>query len=85
MVSHHNAAPSQTPKIANGSLNHQRCGIARAAFQEAGPNFLRSALGTSADRLAIAVQLSSDVASATAGGSWTISPLGDRTTVFRPD
>ena len=51
------------------------------AGQQAGQNFLRSALGTSADRVAIAVQLSSDVASATAGGSWTISPLGDRTTV----
>jgi Flp pilus assembly protein TadG len=51
------------------------------AGQQAGENFLRSALGMSADRVAIVVQVSSDVASATAGGSWTITPLGDRMTV----
>src|SRR5947209_7254046 len=53
----------------------------REAGQRAGENFLRSALGASADKVAISVQVSSDVASATAGGSWTISPLGDRMSV----
>jgi Flp pilus assembly protein TadG len=51
------------------------------AGQQAGERFLSSALGSSAERLAVSVQVSSDVASATAGGSWTISPLGNRVTV----
>ena len=49
--------------------------------QQAGENFLRSALGQSAGQVRVSVQVSSDVASATANGSWTISPLGDRMTV----
>ena len=52
-----------------------------AAGQQAGENFLRAALGQSATQLVISVQVSSDVASATARGPWTISPLGNRTTV----
>jgi Flp pilus assembly protein TadG len=51
------------------------------AGQQAGQNFLHSALGQSAARVAITVQISSDVASATADGHWTISPLGDRMSV----
>ncbi len=43
----------------------------------AGQNFLRAALGASAGRVAMSVQVSADVASATASGAWTISPLGD--------
>ena len=49
--------------------------------QQAGENFLRSALGQSAGQVRVSVQVSSAVASATADGSWTISPLGDRMTV----
>ena len=52
-----------------------------AAGQQAGENFLRAALGQSATQLVISVQVSSDVALATAGGPWTISPLGNRMTV----
>ena len=51
------------------------------AGQLAGQNFLRAALGTSAGRVAMSVQVSADVASATASGTWTISPLGDRMSV----
>jgi Flp pilus assembly protein TadG len=51
------------------------------AGRQAGENFLREALGQSATQVAISVQVDSDVASATADGSWTISPLGDRMTV----
>jgi Flp pilus assembly protein TadG len=51
------------------------------AGQQAGQRFLRSALGDSAEHVRVSVQVSSDVASATADGSWTISPLGDRMTV----
>jgi Flp pilus assembly protein TadG len=52
-----------------------------AAGQQAGENFLHAALGQSATQVVISVNVSSDVASATAGGNWTISPLGDRMTV----
>jgi Flp pilus assembly protein TadG len=52
-----------------------------AAGQQAGENFLRAALGQSAAQVEISVNVSSDVASASAGGSWTISPLGDRMSV----
>jgi Flp pilus assembly protein TadG len=48
------------------------------AGQEAGERFLRAALGQSAGQVRVSVQISSDVASATADGSWTITPLGDR-------
>jgi Flp pilus assembly protein TadG len=51
------------------------------AGQQAGEDFLRAALGPSAGQVAISVQITSDLASATAGGHWTISPLGDRMTV----
>ena len=51
------------------------------AGKRAGENFLRAALGASAGRLAVSVQVDTDVASATARGSWTISPLGDRMSV----
>ena len=51
------------------------------AGQQAGENFLRSALGQSAGHVRVSVQVSNDAASATADGSWTISPLGDRMTV----
>ncbi len=51
------------------------------AGQQAGENFLHAALGDSAGHVMISVQVSSDAASATAGGSWTISPLGDRMSV----
>ena len=49
--------------------------------KQAGENFLRSALGQSAGKVRVSVQVSSDVASATANGNWTISLLGDRMTV----
>ncbi len=51
------------------------------AAQRAGQDFLRAALGTSAGRVAMSVKVSADVASATASGTWTISPLGDRMSV----
>jgi Flp pilus assembly protein TadG len=51
------------------------------AGRQAGETFLRAALGQSAGRVAITVQVSSDVASAVANGRWTISPLGDRMSV----
>src|SRR5436305_9669959 len=51
------------------------------AGQQAGESFLRSALGQSAARLRVSVEITSDVASATADGSWTVSPLGDRMSV----
>jgi Flp pilus assembly protein TadG len=51
------------------------------AGQQAGENFLRSALGQGATQLRLSVQVTSDIASATANDSWTISPLGDRMTV----
>ncbi len=53
----------------------------REAAQRAGQDFLRAALGTSAGRVAMSVKVSADVASATASGTWTISPLGDRMSV----
>jgi Flp pilus assembly protein TadG len=51
------------------------------AAQQAGQSFLRSALGQSAGQLRVTVEITSDVASATADGSWTVSPLGERMTV----
>ncbi len=51
------------------------------AGKRAGENFLRAALGASAGRVAVSVQVDTDVSSATARGTWTISPLGDRMSV----